>query len=223
MTVELIPVIEVGYHNQSLPAPTNFPTWKYPAEWDEYTALSHAKAGFPAPLVPFVPGLGFYRAIDIELGNLAKLTVDHLQGYFDGTWALEDTCAFFGGYVLRLDGQNVLFPQCCGQLNDIIYWKHIAKYGRAAYYQGHPAPSVTFTPDEVVFDCREKDEGFQPETLPEIRVSRPALFEAYDKAVQELSVFAHRLQQVQQNQQLAVGDIANLLIYQNGEFPDEQP
>jgi hypothetical protein len=116
-----------------------------------------------------------------------------------------------------------LFPQCCGELNDIIYWKHLAKYGREAYYHGHPAPRVTFTATEVVFDCREQDEGFQPDTLPEIIVCKQALSEAYDRALLELAAFAEHLRQVQQELGLRINDIDNLLIFRNPDLANELP
>lgn len=125
--VELIPVLDIGYHSQELPAPALYPREQHAAAWDAYAAHSHARAGFPEPLHPFAPGLPYYRAAAVAPGNLPKVLTDHLAGYFSGEWPLAETCALFGGYVLRLDGQNALFPQCCGQLSDIIYWKRLTQ------------------------------------------------------------------------------------------------
>ncbi|MCR5889366.1 hypothetical protein LRS06_16645 [Hymenobacter sp. J193] len=223
MMVELIPALEIGFHNHLVPAPSKFPSWDYPAEWDAYAAQSHREAGFPDPLQPFTPGLFFYRASDITLGNLRKLTASHLEGYFAGDYDLLGLCSFFGGYVLRVDDHNALFPQCCGELSDIIYWKYLAKYGRPAYYQGHPAPQVSFTAEEVVFTCLDDDKPFGMPTQPKIRVNKLALSAAYDQALLELAVFARKVEQVQQELNLPVDNIAHLLVYRNVELPGEQP
>jgi hypothetical protein len=34
MTIELIPVIEIGYNNQGVKEPDKYPYWEYPALWD---------------------------------------------------------------------------------------------------------------------------------------------------------------------------------------------
>ena len=196
MTAELIPVIEADLRQQEVSAALDSVT-------------------------PFAPGMPFYRTSALDIPTLEILTKAHLQGYFDGEWQLEETCTFFGGYVLRIDGQNALFPQCCGELGDIIYWKHLACYGRAAYHNGHPRPNVVFTNREAIFDCRDDFEEFRPATLAEIRVNRTALVGAYEQAVQELAVLARHIELVQQTLQLPVESLSELLIYRNAELPDE--
>lgn len=215
--VELIPVLEIYGNPSAGAAPTLYPK-------EQYAAHSLALAGFPEPLQPFAPGLPFYRAADLGAGNLQTLLTDHLAGYCSGKWALTETCTLFGGYVLRLEGQNALFPQCCGELSDIIYWKRLAQ-GQHAPNQGHPAPAVSFTPDAVILRCdtRDGDETFVPATAPEIRVSRTALAAAYQRVLPELAVFARNLEQTRQALNLPLGDLSNLLIFRNAEMPDEQP
>ncbi|GAB2955774.1 hypothetical protein GCM10027048_22200 [Hymenobacter coalescens] len=131
--VELIPVLDIGYYSQELPAPALYPRKQHAAAWDEYAAPSPALTGFPEPLRPYAPGLHFYRAVDIGQGNLQKVLADHLAGCFSGEWLLAETPSLYGGYVLRLDGRNALFPQCCGELSDIIYWKRLTQAREALY------------------------------------------------------------------------------------------
>jgi len=219
MEVELIPVLEIGCSNQGLDSPNVFPTWEHAVDWDGYAARSHAKAGFPAPLKPFAPGLFFYRATELDLGNLQKLVADHLEGYFNGEWSLEEVNTLWGGYLLRIDGTNALFPQCCGQLADIIYWEHIAKQSRSVYYHGHPSPVATFTAQEVIFRCAASSEEFIPNTASEIRIPKGALSAAYDEVLAELAVLAQRLAQVRHGLNLHIGDLTNLLIFRNMELP----
>lgn len=196
MKAELIPVIEVDIRHPE---------------------VAEALASIP----PFAATTPFYRISDIPLGAIKALAKAHLQGYFDGKWTIDEQCSFFGGYVLRIDGQNALFPQCCGELSDIIYWKHLAKYNRNAYYNGHPAPEVTFTNDEVIFDCRNDYEEFRPFTLLEIRVAKSALLAAYNQALLELEVFARQLEQAQYDVPLPVERIAHVLIYRNAELSEQ--
>jgi hypothetical protein len=52
MTVELIPVIEIGYMNQDVPKPDKYPYWEYPELWDKYNSDCCKKAGFKGDLRP---------------------------------------------------------------------------------------------------------------------------------------------------------------------------
>jgi hypothetical protein len=128
---------------------------------------------------------------DISDDNLKKLTVDHTQ-------LKEQSCAFFGGFVLRIDGQDKLFPQCCGLLADINFWDRISK-GQNSYYEGHPAPQISFQNNSLTFDLttNEFDEHFQPTpTTPIFIVDRTELMNAVEKTKEELKVFGERLQRI---------------------------
>ncbi|MBO0356356.1 hypothetical protein J0X19_00225 [Hymenobacter sp. BT186] len=196
MKAELIPVIEVDL--------------RHPEVAEALASIS-----------PFAVNTPFYRITDIPLGAIKALAKAHLQGYFDGERIIEEQCSFFGGYVLRIDGQNTLFPQCCGELSDIVYWKHVAKYNRGAYCNGHPAPEVLFTTDMVLFDCRVDYEEFRPYTPLEIQVAKSALSAAYDQALLELEVFARQLEQIQLELPTPVESIAHVLIYRNAELSEQ--
>ncbi|NVO86202.1 hypothetical protein [Hymenobacter terrestris] len=198
MHVELVPVIEVNIQ-------------------EEEVAQALRK------ISPIAPGTYFYRISDLDSAILIVLAKSHLKGYFNGMWTLEEVYPFFGGYVLRINDQNTLFPQCCGELSDIIYWKHLAIYARSAYYHGHPEPSIRFTNTEVIFTCQDESEEFQPTTPVEIRVAKPALADAYTRVLVELVSFARKLDLVQQALQLPVESISGLLIYHNAELPGESP
>ncbi|AHJ97178.1 hypothetical protein Hsw_1583 [Hymenobacter swuensis DY53] len=198
MEVELIPVIEVNTRYQDL-----------------VESL--------ASVVPLSPKTFLYRASDLSTESLKILSKIHIQGYLDGEWTLDEQCTFFGGYILRIAGHDTLFPQCCGEPSDIIYWKNIAKYGRAVYYHGHPYPEIYFTDDYVVFNCRDEYEEFRPAAPIEVSVPKIPLSAAYDTAVQELALVAHRLRSIADEVCLPVGDIANLLLYRNTELPTFAP
>ncbi|RSK43466.1 hypothetical protein [Hymenobacter perfusus] len=198
MKVELIPVIEVDLRHQDL-----------------VKSL--------ASVVPLSSEAFLYRASDLAVESLKILSRIHLQGYFDGEWTLDEQCTFFGGYVLRLAGHDTLFPQCCGELSDIIYWKNVAKYGRSVYYHGHPHPEIYFTDDSVVFNCQNDYEEFRPSAPLEVSVPKIPLSAAYDTAVLELALVAHRLRSIADEACLPADDIAHLLIYRNTELPTFAP
>lgn len=214
MTVELIPVLEIGYSNQGLQAPDSYPYWKHAAVWDDYRRDSFAKAGFKDPLPPYLPGSPFVTLPAITDANLAKLARDHTAELREDILRGEACCTFFGGYVLRIDGQDRLFPQCCGLLEDISYWEQLAAGNTDVYYEGHPAPVVTISNGSLLFDLTEQEEPFQPappDTL--LQVDRRELEKAVGRAKEELQQFAARLRRInEEDPALRLPDIEKLLI-----------
>ncbi|GAA4380573.1 hypothetical protein [Hymenobacter koreensis] len=178
----------------------------------------------PSPaLVPFAPGLPFYRAATMELNHLKKVVADHLQGYIKGEYGADGIGSLWGGYVLRIDNTNVLFPQCCGELSDIIFWKHVALKNQNAYYNGHPGPVASFSEHEVILHCTDSYESFVPDTAAVTRVPKTALAAAYTQAVQELEVLERLITQIGQHLAMPINNLAHLLIYRNAEMPAELP
>ena len=51
-----------------------------------------------------------------------------------GKYEREQASALFGGYVLRIDGHDKYFPQCCGDLSDIHYWEKLTN-GKDGFYE----------------------------------------------------------------------------------------
>jgi hypothetical protein len=165
MSIDLVPVIEFGYNNQGVQSPEEYPYWNNPEIWDKYHKECNAKAGFKDEMKPYLKGSSFYKLTDISYSNLIKLTKDHTEEMRIGKYSREQACAFFGGYVLKVDGQDKYFPQCCGELSDIIYWERLAK-GQPSYYEGHPEPGIEFKSNFIVFDFSgDEDEPFQPHHL----------------------------------------------------------
>ena len=218
MVVTLVPVIEIGYNNQGIEAPTKYPYWKNTALWDAYHAACYAAAGFPDELLPYLPGASFYHLAAITDRNLAKLVKDHTAELRAGVLTREQACAFFGGYVLRVGNEDVFFPQCCGRLSDIVYWERLAA-GVAGSYEGHPAPVVSFTDDTVRLDLVEDefDDAFEPPPpARSLQLSRAALQLALEQANRELQQFAQRLRVLNEAAALGVPALAELLIWEDG-------
>lgn len=220
MTLELIPVIEIGYNNQDITAPDKYPYWDYPELWDKFNSDSYKKAGFEDEFKPYLAGSSFYRLTDITDNNLTKIVIDHTQELRDGKYDREQASAFFGGYVLRINGQDKYFPQCCGDLADIQYWERLSN-GQNSYYEGHPAPQIKFQGNNIVFDFSvdEFDEHFQP-TPTEITLSidRLELKKAIERVKSELDIFNNRLEKINQDEKLNIDNIGGLLIWDNANY-----
>lgn len=220
MQVELIPVIEVNYEDSEIIAPNKYPYWEYPELWDKYHSDCYEKAGFKGKLTPYLSGSSFYRLAAIPDTKLAKIVIDQTQGLRDGIYSRAETCSFFAGYVLRVDGQDKFFPQCCGELSDIIYWDRVSN-GIHSYYEGHPAPKIKFINNSVVFDFSVNiyDEMFQPPP-PEIilTIDRKELIKAVELAKMELKEFEKRLNKINTDENLNIDNIGALLIWDNANY-----
>ena len=221
MTIELIPVIEIGYNNQDIPTPDKYPYWEYRELWDKYNSDSYKKAGFKEELKPYLAGSSFYRLSEIKDNNLRKLVIDHTQEMRDGKYGREQASAFFGGYVLRIDREDKYFPQCCGDLADIHYWENLAKGKESGFYAGHPEPQVKIQGNKVTFDFTvgEFDEHFVPtpkENL--VHFDIPSLITAIQTVKEELEIFEKRIEKINQDEKLNIDNIGELLIWDNANY-----
>ena len=221
MTIELIPVIEIGYNNQDIPTPDKYPYWEYPELWDKFNSDSYKKAGFIEELKPYLAGSSFYRLSEIKDNNLRKLVIDHTQEMRDGKYGREQASAFFGGYVLRIDREDKYFPQCCGDLADIHYWENLAKGKESGFYAGHPEPQVKIQGNKVTFDFTvgEFDEHFVPtpkENL--VHFDIPSLITAIQTVKEELEIFEKRIEKINQDEKLNIDNIGELLIWDNANY-----
>lgn len=218
MVVELVPVIEIGYNNQGIKEPDKYPYWEYSKIWDKYNENSYVLAGFKNQLITCFPGSSFYKLADITDTNLSKLVIDYTEEMRNGKYGREQACSFFGGYVLRINGKDEYYPQCCGQLSDIIYWERLAD-GKYSYYEGHPAPKIEFEDNTVILNLSvdEFDEPFQPTpNRTRLKVDISALKSAVEIANTELNCFGRRLVKINQNADLGIIDIDKLLIWEDG-------
>lgn len=215
MIIELIPVIEIGYNNQGIPVPDQYPYWDFPELWDKYNFDSYKKAGFKDELKPYLAGSSFYTLAEITDDNLTKLVIDHTQEMLDGKYQHEQASPLFGGYVLRIDGEDTYFPQCCGDLSDIHYWEKLAN-GENGFYGGHPQPQVKIEANTIMLDFSVEalDEDFIP-TPKDSMVSLDilALKKAIVQTKQELKTFELRLEKINRDNHLNIDEIGELLIW----------
>lgn len=221
MTIELIPVIEIGYNNQDAPTPDKYPYWEHSELWDKYNSDSTKKAGFKDEFKPYLAGSSFYRVSDITDNNLTKIIIDHTQEFRDGKYGREQASALFGGYVLRIDRQDKYFPQCCGDLADLKYWENISNGKEQGFYAGHPEPQVKIHGDKITFDftVEEFDEHFAPTPSENIvQFDIPSLKKAIETVKTELDTFEKRLEKINQNEKLNIDNIGGLLIWDNANY-----
>ena len=220
MNIELIPVIEIGYNNQGISTPFDYPYWNNSEIWDNYHNDCFAKAGFKDKMKPYLAGSSFFKPSDISNDNLVKLIKDHTEDMRTGKYSRKQACAFFGGSVLRIDEQDKYYPQCCGLLSDINYWERLAN-GQNSCYEGHPEPEIKIKNTSIVFDfsTNKNEEIFEP-TPPEriLKIEKYLLKEAVIKAKEELQILAYRIRQININEDLKIDDIEQLLIWNNTNY-----
>lgn len=130
----------------------------------------------------------------------------------------EDTtelAEFYGGFVLKVDGVNVFYPQCCGSLTDLEFWKDLA-HGKEAQYLGHPEPGITFNEDSVTltFAPGEEDEPFIPYTkFASITLPLAELHSAVEEAVTRLEAFAERIDTMAKELNIEIPDFGKTLVF----------
>lgn len=208
MEINLIPVIEITRWSDNIPLPNESPFWEYPDIYDIYNEACLAEAGFPDKMTPYLKGSSFYRLTEVSDANLLLQIGQRTEGYEP-----EEVCPFDGGYVLNIDGEDRLFPQCCGDLEDIQYWQNIVE-GKKEFWQGHPGPVLSFHGNSIRFDLTtgEYDETFVPIPVLNIfEVDRQALSKAVERAKEELTVFARRLVAINEKEGLNIDGIDELL------------
>jgi hypothetical protein len=104
---------------------------------------------------------------------------------------------FCGGYILRSNGAVAIWPTCCGDLGNLLYWKQASAYREAQWQQlyiGHPWVCVRFTDGSLTISEENEQEVYElPLSAARYTVS-PSLLEAAIKQAQnEVELFAERL------------------------------
>ncbi|NHA06419.1 hypothetical protein G7092_21595 [Mucilaginibacter sp. HC2] len=216
MKVKLIPVIEVVYYSEDIPMPEKSPYWTYPVLWDNYNAANYIKAGFKDKFKPYLPGSTFYTLSSLSEGNLTKIIKDRVDDITKNKYARTEVSPLNGGYVLNIDDVDVYFPQCCGDLSDINYWKELVFNNQLSFFAGHPEPQLEIKKDTIIFDFEvgEFDEHFvPPPAYNKIEVNKVALKAAIEHVNAELHRFADTIRKISIAEQLDIPDIDKLLIW----------
>lgn len=139
---------------------------------------------------------GFVPLSDVPTPALPALIEAHLQPLASANRPIEETCPFFGGLVLAVDEEYVLYPQCCGDLSDVEGWMRTLApdfHSGPLAKEGHPCPEAVRTGDRIELRCSDEDEPFDPPVQSPLAVSVPELRRALDEAMQELVAFRSRI------------------------------
>lgn len=223
-TLTLTPVIELGYYNQGNDMPPLREKSVSSREWLEYRTECMRLAGMPDPIPPEIAGTDFYTVGSFSGQRLEWLITQHVSEYILDE--PQQICSFFGGYILS-DHLSTLFnPQCCGDLGDVIWWKHVCYSKEAVYYNGHPCPVLRFHDDIITFTCQEDYEAFDPLTKPQFSVGHSQLISAYEAMLPVLLSFRNSITRALGNLNLphhAEFDLATVLTVRNIELNEEDP
>ncbi len=218
MKIELIPVIEIGFEEEESqyiqPYPDNL-YWLNSSAWDEYFTQKVEKNGYKA-YERIKEGYPFYRISQFNSKkDLLKIVFLHLGGLNEEDRSpLEESCALFGGYVLKLEGQIIFTPQCCGTLADFESWKSTIQDEFQEGYickEGHPCPKVERINEELEFTFEDELEGFIPPAIKS-KVGRGEMIKAIEKCQIELDEFGRYLNLLEE--ELNQKRIADILIYE---------
>lgn len=212
MDIKLIPVMELFRTLDKVELPEKGPYWEYADDWDKYNRQCLKKNGF-SEIVSYTKGSNLYELSKIN-GNDLLLQIK----YRTEDWSLDEICPFDGGYILNVNGEDLLYPQCCSDLGDIESWMLLANGDSQGFWQGHPWPIIDVKNNKIVFDLsvEEFDEHFVPIPLKEkFEIERASLKRAVDSLAKELDRFAVKLNEINYKEKLGFENLAKILIWEN--------
>ncbi len=200
MKVELIPLIEL-------------PTFKFPdlneiTDVDKKNRLLIERNYLDVKnLKPFNEHQ--YKLSEISISDLKKAIDLHISDI-----PISESCAFFGGYGLKVNNEFVLFPQCCGLLSEINDWKKILNVNFEPFYltECHPSPKFKKVDNDVVIECDSTDEDFYPKTKNSIRINYNSLTSAIEDVCLELKEISKKIDEF--NSEYKVESVSKNLIWE---------
>lgn len=216
MKIQLIPVVEIAGYGSGMPLPNKGPYWEYPEVWETFHRESHRQSGFPDKLVSYVPGSALYELSGLSDGNLRKLVLDTTAEMIAENYDRDLVSAFSGGYILNVNDDDKLYPQCCSDLRLIYEWEALTEGEGNFFYNGHPSPVVIIEEQTITFnmDTQEKDEQFVPPPAEKLlSIDKAALLQAIRSVKAELVIFAERLKKINVEEGLNIPDIDKLLVW----------
>jgi hypothetical protein len=174
MTVELIPVIELT------------PAYTEALDDSQLSAFGLSDR------------VGVYGSFVHALG-LTNDAWQHVTTMHISDIPLEDSCAIFGGYVLKVDSEIILYPQCCSTLAEIHYWQQIlhrenVEHGKSVWLaEGHPSPEITLHKELLKFVCDEEWEDFDPKTMAEFEIDYSVMCDVITKTAASMQTLSMQL------------------------------
>lgn len=213
MLIKLIPVIEITNYDQEIDSPEKGPSLEYPDEWDNYNQKCNFHAGLLEPLIPYKKGLFFYQFSAISDNNLKTLILKETLELRTNEIERENVLPFYGGCILRVDGEDILFPQCCSDLSCFESFESLFFSNNINFYQGHPSPIITNENEYFSFDFVTDESFFPHVVLNKLLIRIEDLKVAVQEAKLEFKVFAERVKRIAKNENLGIDSIDTLLIW----------
>jgi hypothetical protein len=216
MKIELIPVLEIRPVLNDVTKPGEYPFWKHPSVWGQYqrTALIHE--GYSIRLEPYLEGFPFYAIADLLEEDVTKIVLAHTEGLRTGQYKADEIITLDGGYILKENGGNKFFPQCCAELSDIFYWKSLANGIADHPHEGHPSPSIGIKKGTITFDFYEEWQGESfapPPSEKSLQIKQSELKIAVEQAEAGLYEFAELLKKINSRLNLGIEAIDQMLIW----------
>jgi len=221
MKIELIPVVEITNYDNDIPLPSEGPYWKFIEDWENYRNQTNLETGFSEDLKPYFKGSSLYRINEISDEDLLKLIQKEInfEDEDDENLSIEDlNSPLNGGYILKIDGINKYFPQCCSDLGDITEWDDLLDDEDNNFYMGHPSPKIEKTQNTIIFDFLNSQiqENYAPPILEnQITVDKEKLATAIQEAKKELEIFAKKLIKINESENLNIPNIEKIFVYRN--------
>jgi hypothetical protein len=198
-TIEVIPVIELPTRKWDEAGPTPMhPLSKHLSEWESYWDKLQKVSGYNRAYKRITPGICLYRLDQFtNIDDISLIVQRHLHPANDlEEVRIQDSTPLFGGYILNIENDLKLYPQCCCDLGDFMTWNSILRPGFNKAYLfklsgGHPSPIVTKKGLQVLFTCQDDDDdSFNPKTDENIIIHIDQLREALKQTSKELFSFA---------------------------------
>jgi hypothetical protein len=222
-TLELTPVIELGYYNQGNDSPPLRKKREFSTHWAEYRRECMRLAGMPDPIPPEFSGTDFYSVEALSGARLEWLIKQHISDYLHEP---EHIGPFFGGYILSDENGTLLNPQCCGDLSDVMWWKRVSYMRESVYYNGHPCPELEFKDDLINFTCSDADDYFDDLSKSSFTVEQSALIAAYENMLPKLLRFKQNIAQAVEQLDMPLAgtiDLSSTLTVHNVELNEQDP
>ncbi|TDO25793.1 hypothetical protein [Sediminibacterium goheungense] len=207
--IEFIPLIELptikDKDNGSGPSGTS-KTNTFESDLYQQKLLSKSYKRIPAPISK---GVYQYCLFDIELDDLEAVIKLHISDT-----EINQSCSLFGGYAISVDDNIELYPQCCGLLEEIQYWKTILKSDFEDFYllQCHPSPLISKRGTEIIIQCKDESEAFWPLTIKEIiKLDYLKTRAALVTLIKKLERFSNKLNSL--SEKFGVTNISDILIW----------
>jgi len=203
------PTIKKDRESEIIPSGTHLTNT---SEWDIYQKHELGKnyKNFPEPISN---GIYQYRLFDIDIEDLERVIDLHIGGT-----DINESCSLFGGYAVSRNGVIELFPQCCGLLEEIQFWKNILQDDFDDFYlmECHPSPLITKRNSEIIIHCKTGDETFISLTNnEEIRLDYNETKLAFIELINELTVFSAKLDSL--SDKFNTKNISNTILWGNRE------